>query len=148
MSKLLAEYVALSMILEKLFFSSVGEARLWITMQLLLTDAEKRSIKTHVTTYDNYNPDTGETAYDGPTILFIIFQTMLPNGRVDVFNKIGSMKDVTLEICNNKFVECISKMTMKRINIELKIPGAYDDDQFLVKIYAGALLEKCKTFTN
>ena len=28
---------------------------------LLLTNAEKRSNKTHVTTYKNYNPDTGET---------------------------------------------------------------------------------------
>ena len=33
---------------------------------LLLTNAEKRSIKTHVTTYEQYNPDTVETAYDGP----------------------------------------------------------------------------------
>ena len=26
---------------------------------LFLTDAEKRSIKTHVTTYEHYNPDAG-----------------------------------------------------------------------------------------
>ena len=41
---------------------------------LLLTDAEKRAINTHVTTCDHYNPDTGETDYYGPTILSIIFQ--------------------------------------------------------------------------
>ena len=39
-------------------------------------------------------------------------------------------------------------MEMKRINIEFNIPVAYDDDQFLMEIYAGALLEKCKIFTN
>ena len=39
-------------------------------------------------------------------------------------------------------------MEMKCINIKLKIPGAYGDDQFLIDIYAGALLEKCKIFTN
>ena len=39
-------------------------------------------------------------------------------------------------------------MFMKRINIELKIPGAYDDDQLLMDMYAGSLLAKWKTFTN
>ena len=41
---------------------------------LFLTDEEKRAIKIHVTTYENYNPDNGETAYDGPTILSIILK--------------------------------------------------------------------------
>ena len=58
------------------------------------------------------------------------------------------MKDVTLASCDNNVVEWISKMEMKRINIELKIPGAYNDDQFLMDVYAGAILDKCKTFTN
>ena len=65
---------------------------------LFLTDAAKRAIKTHITTYEHYYPDTGETYYDGPTILSIIFQTMRPNVRVNVFNDIGSMKDITLAI--------------------------------------------------
>ena len=39
-------------------------------------------------------------------------------------------------------------MKMKRINIKLKIPGAYDNEKFLMDIYAGALLAKCRTFTN
>ena len=58
------------------------------------------------------------------------------------------MTDDTLESWDNNVVEWISKMEMKWINIKLKIPGAYDYDQFLVYIYAGALLAKCKTFTN
>ena len=77
---------------------------------LLFTDAAKQSIKTHVTTYEHYNPDTGEAAYDGPKILSIILQTMRPNVRVDVFNKIGTMKDVILESCDNNAVKWISKM--------------------------------------
>ena len=52
------------------------------------------------------------------------------------------MKDITLAICNNNVVDCVYKMEMKRINIELKLPGAYGDDQFLMDIYAGALLAK------
>ena len=72
---------------------------------LFLTDASKLSTKTHVTTYENYNPDTGEMAYNGPTILSIIFQMMHPNVQVNVFNKIGTMKDVTLESCDNNVVE-------------------------------------------
>ena len=80
---------------------------------LFLTDTAKRAIKTHVTTYEHYNPETGETAYNGPTILSIIFQTMPLNGRVNVFNEIGTMKDVTLASCNNNVVEWISKMEMK-----------------------------------
>ena len=53
-----------------------------------------------------------------------------------------------LERCNNNVVQWISKTEIKCINIELRIPGSYDDDQFLIDVYAGALLEKCKTFTN
>ena len=63
---------------------------------LFLTDEENQAIKTHVTTYEHYNPDTGKTAYDGPTIFSIIFQAMRLNVRVNVFNEIGTMKDVTL----------------------------------------------------
>ena len=39
-----------------------------------LTNAAKRLINTHVTTNEHYNPDTGKTAYDGPTILSIILK--------------------------------------------------------------------------
>ena len=48
---------------------------------------------------------TVQTAYNGPTILSISFQTMRLNVRVNVFNEIGTMKDVTLESCNNNAVE-------------------------------------------
>ena len=115
---------------------------------LLFTDAAKRAVKTHVTTYEHYNPDTVETAYDGPTILSIIFQTIRLNVRVNVFNKIGTMTDVTLASYDDNVVEWITKMEMNQININLRIPGAYENDQFLTDIYSGALLEKCKTFTN
>ena len=58
------------------------------------------------------------------------------------------MKDVTLESCNNNIVEWISKMELKCINIEPKIPGTYDNDQLLMDINVGALLARFKTFTN
>ena len=35
---------------------------------------------------------------------------------------------------------------MKRINIELKIPEAFEDNQFLRDVYQVALKAKCKTF--
>ena len=69
-----------------------------------LTNASIIAIKTHITIYDHYNPDTGETAYDGPTILSIIFQRMRPNVQVNVFNKIGNMKNLTFASCNNNFI--------------------------------------------
>ena len=58
------------------------------------------------------------------------------------------MKYVTLESFNNNAGEWIYRMEMELINIELKIPGDYEYDQFLVEVYEGALLAKCKTFTN
>ena len=39
-------------------------------------------------------------------------------------------------------------MEMKRINIKLKIPVVYDDNQFMMDIYQGELEAKCKTFTT
>ena len=88
---------------------------------LFLNDEAKRAITTHIRTYEHYNPATGKNAYDGPTILSIIFQTMRANDWVNFFKEIGSMKDVTLASCDNNVVEWISKMEMKRINIKLKM---------------------------
>ena len=73
---------------------------------------------------------------------------MRPNFRVNIFNEIESMKDITLAICNNNVFDCVYNMEMKRVNIDIKIPGAYGDDQFLMDIYAGPLIAKWKTFTN
>ena len=107
-----------------------------------LTEGVRRTIKTHVDSYEYFNATTGETACDGPTILALILRTMRPNVRVNVFREITSMKDVTLASFNNNVVEWISQMEMNRINIELKIPGAYDDNPFLMEIYQGALKTK------
>ena len=113
-----------------------------------LTEGGRLTIKTHLDSYEYFNDTTGETAYDGPTVLALILRTMRPNVRVNVFREISSMKDVTLESCNNNVVEWISQMEMKHINIELKIPGDYDNNQFLMDIYQGALKAKFKTFTT
>ena len=83
---------------------------------LFLTNSAKRSIKTHVTTYENYSPDTGETTYDVPTILSIIFQKLCPNVWVNVFNKIGSMKDVILARCDGNHANLIE--TWNRFGLE------------------------------
>ena len=56
------------------------------------------------------------------------------------------MKDTTLSTYDNNVVEWLSQMEIKRINIDLKIPGAYSNDQFLMDVFAGALKAKCKTF--
>ena len=111
-----------------------------------LNEGGRRTIKTHVDSYEYFNATTGETAYDGPTVLTLILCTMRPNVCVNVFREISSMKYVTLASCNKNMVEWISKMDMKRIDIELKILGAYDDNQFPMEIYQGALEAKCKTF--
>ena len=113
-----------------------------------LTEGGRQTIKTHVDSYEYFNSTTGETAYDGTTVLALILRTMRPNVRVNVFREISSMKDVTLASCNNNVVEFISQMEMKRINIELNIPGAYDENQFLMDIYQGALEAKYKTFAT
>ena len=110
-----------------------------------LTEGGRKTIKTHVDSYKYFNAITGEIDYDGPTVLVLILRTMRPNVCVNVFREIASMKYVTLASCNNNVVEWISQMEMKRINIELKIPGAYDNNQFLMDIYQGALEAKCKT---
>ena len=104
-----------------------------------LTEGGQRTIKTHVDSYNYFNAATGETAYDGTTVLALILRTMHPKVSVNVFREIASMKDVTLESCNNNVVEWISQMEIKRINIKLNILGAYDDNQFLIDIYQGAL---------
>ena len=113
-----------------------------------LTKWGRQTIKTHVNSYEYFKANTVETSYDGPTVLALILRTMHSTVRVNLFREISSMKYVTLASCNNNVVDWISKMEMNRINIELKIPVAYDDNQFLMDIYQGALKAKCKTFTT
>ena len=107
-----------------------------------LTEGGRRTIKTHVDSYEYFNATTGETDYYCTAVLELILRTMRPNVRVNVFIGIASMKYFTLASCNNNVVEWISQMEMKRIKIELKISGAYDDNQFLMDIYQGALKSK------
>ena len=73
-----------------------------------LTKGGRRTIKTHVDSYEYFDATTGETAYDGPTVLALILCNMRPNVRVNVFREITSMKDVTLTSCNKNVVEWIS----------------------------------------
>ena len=113
-----------------------------------LTKGRRRTIKTHVDSYEYFNATTGETSYYGTTVLALILHTMCPNVCVNVFCEISSIKYVTLASCNNNVVEWIYKMEMKRINIEPKIPEYYYDNQLLMEIYQGALKAKCKTFTT
>ena len=70
-----------------------------------LTEGGWQTIKTHVDSYKYSNATTGETAYDGPTVLALILRTMRPNVGVNMFREIASMKDVILASCNNKLVE-------------------------------------------
>ena len=73
---------------------------------------------------------------------------MCPNVCDNVFREIAAIKAVKLADNNNNVVEWLTSMEMKRISIELKIPGAYDEMQFLMDVYQGALEAKCKTFTT
>ena len=41
-----------------------------------LTEAAKRTIKTHIDAYEHFNETTGESAFDGPTVLALILRTM------------------------------------------------------------------------
>ena len=69
-----------------------------------LTEGGRRTINTHVDSYDYYKTTTGETDYDGPTVLALILRTMRPNVRVNVFPEIASMKYVTLESCKTMWL--------------------------------------------
>ena len=69
-----------------------------------LTEGGRRTIKTHVDSYEYFNATTGETSYDGPTVLVLILSNMRPNVRVNVFREIASMKYVTLESCKRMWL--------------------------------------------
>ena len=70
-----------------------------------MTEGDRRTIKTHVESYEYFNTTTGKTAYDGPTIFDLILQTIRSNVQVNVFRKISAIKEDTLSNCNNNVVE-------------------------------------------
>ena len=64
---------------------------------------------------------------------------MWPNDRINVFNEIMKTKQLKLSQHNNNVTSWLTVMEEKRINIELKVPGAYHDDQYILDIFQEAL---------
>ena len=73
---------------------------------------------------------------------------MHPNVRIDVLNKIGKIKKLQPNQFKDNILGWITAMKEKRINIELKLPGAHHAAQFILDIFQGALEAKCKTFVS
>ena len=104
-AKLPQEFVETSMTKERRSFLNRWRSAMFAHHCLThLTKGGRRTIKTRVDSYEYFNATTGETAYDGPTVLALLLCTMYPNVRVNVFRVISSMKDVTLESCNKNVV--------------------------------------------
>ena len=63
-----------------------------------------------------------------------------------VFNDIMKIKQLKLSQHNNNVTTWLTAMEEKHINIELKVPGAYHNDQYILDIFQGSLEAKCKAF--
>ena len=133
----------------KLVFIKRWRSRMLATHALKsLTPEAVKSLQTNQGVYEWYHPISGETAEDGLTVMAIILQKMRPNVKINVFNEISKIKRLDLSAHGGNITAWSSAMEAKRATIELKIPGAYDDDQFMMDILQGALQAKCKTFVS
>ena len=103
-------------------------------------------MKIYQSQYEWLHDGSGETIQDGLTLATIILQKMRPNVRINVFNEILKIKQLKLDQYGNNVTTWLTKMEEKYINIELKVPGSYNDDQYILDIFQGALEAKCKAF--
>jgi len=95
--------------------------------------------------YTWYDPESGETIKDGLIILFLILQKIRPNVRINVFNEISKLKELKPKQFNFNIVQWLSELKAKRLSIELKIPGAYHNNQFIMDIFVGVQETPCKS---
>ena len=112
----------------------------------LLTPEAQGLMKIYQSQFEWFHDGSGETIQDGLTLATLILQKMRPNVKINVFNEIMKIKQLKLDQFGNNVTTWLTKMEEKRINIELKVPGSYHDDQYIMDIFQGALEAKCKAF--
>ena len=104
------------------------------------------SLRIHRNKYEWQHPDTGELVQDGLMILFLILKRMRPSVMISVHTEISKMR----EILPTKFGYDISNwntaMEAARIQIELKVAGAYSDQAYMFDYLTMAAETPCKSF--
>ena len=97
----------------------------------LLDDKACRSIELLKEFYTWKSADGQDEEQDGATIFAIIMSWIKPHYKVDMFQEIKDLKEVTLKQFNNNLVDYFDKIQEGKISIDEKDPQAYSDDAFV-----------------
>ena len=98
--------------------------------------------------YEWYDDVSGECIYNGMMVLHLALQCVRPSVRLNVFNEIQRIKKILPKDHGYDIAKWCISMEKARTLIELKLPRAYHDDQFIMDIFDGALTAKVKTFVT
>ena len=95
-----------------------------------------------------HEPATGDTTVDGLSFAYLAIETVRSSIKVNGFVKIKKLKKIKPANLNFNIVQWHLAMELKRAEIELRSPGSYYADHFVLDIFNGALECKCKTFLS
>ena len=112
----------------------------------LLSKKTKASIMLHEKEFEWFDTDSGESGYDGLTILLFILQRLRPNYIVDVFKELEKIKKISLADYKGNLCEWLDAMDEKKTIISLKDRDAYTDRAYTKDLLDGMLEAKCTSF--
>ena len=96
-----------------------------------LTPQARISIELQKSIYTWTSPDGRDEEMDGLTILAIIMSRVKPHFKVDMFNELKRVKEITLKQHKNNLVSFFDEVSTKKVLIDQKDPSAYKDEAFV-----------------
>ena len=113
-----------------------------------LTAKSRLAIEVHKNQFEWYDELSGETNYDGLTIAHLILEKLRPNAKINTFNELAKVKAIKPYDYQFDITEWESNMEAGRNLVELKCPGAYHEDQYILDLFKGASTTPCKTYSS
>jgi len=113
-----------------------------------LTPKARLAIEVHKNQFEWYDELSGETNYDGLTIAHLILEKLRSNAKINIFNELAKVKKIKPADYQFDITEWESNMEAGRNLVELKCPGAYHEDQYILDLFHGASTTPCKTYSS
>ena len=119
------------------------------TQLLKMLNADgRRSVELKSNLYTWTSPDGREEEYCGLTILCIILSRLKPHWKVDTFNMINEVKNMTLENKQWNVLEYCDEMKIMKEKIDSIDKKAYTDDAFVGDLFTQLKLAPVDAFSN
>ena len=101
----------------------------------ILDSSAKTSIRLQKSHYTWSSADGRDVEADGPTVVALIMSRVNPHYKIDMFEEIKQLKQITLSSCSNDVTAFLDKIKAKKLLIDQKDATAYTEDAFVRDLF-------------